>query len=212
MFALRSLSMTQWRYGLALAAKPKFRIGADVEADPKPELVGELPKLVEAPEQVIEQPQVVVDPPAVPEKPKRRKPSPESYAHLLTVSAERGKATDKAILDVLFDWERNSKARWGAIINIQHSLALRGLNLSVDTIRDHVIDLAKAGKLCVERQILDPKHTYVSGKSNIVKYLYVYLVALNGDKGERGIVDFVIRLFCESYIERDEKGRFIGLY
>lgn len=211
MLALRSFSM-QWCHGLALVAKP-CQTGEDLEADySKPEeLPVPDPEEPKAPvEPVVEQP-VVEQPVVEPPKPARRKPSPASYAHLLTTSIKKGQATDKAILDVLFDWEKNSKARWGAIVNIQDSLRLRGVRLSVDTIRDHVTALAHAGKLCLERSILDPKQTYVSGKSNITKYLYVYLVALNGDNGARGIVDFVIRKFCESYIERDEHGRFIGL-
>jgi hypothetical protein len=198
MFALRCFSM---RYGLALVTKPIVRIGAAaVGVDPKPELVRIL-------EQPVEQPVIIPLATKV-----RKKPDPKSYAHLLAASVERGKATDKAILDVLFSWEKNSVARWGTTTNIRDGLALRGINLSIDTIRDHVTALAKRDKLCIERQILDPQRNYVTGRSNILKYLYVYLVALNGDKGERGMVDFVIRYFCESYIERDEKGRFLGLY
>lgn len=188
-----------------------FCTGAEVEAEKSEPL--ELPK-PEEPKPEPLQPESTEPAKVLPlEKPKskRKKPSPASYAHLSKTSIEKGKKTDKAILDVLFDWEKNSKARWGTIANIQDSLALRDVRLSIDTIRDHVTALAKAGSLCVERQVLDPKHTYVSGKSKIVKYLYTYLVALNGDNGERGIVDFVIRHFCEDYIERDEKGHFLGL-
>lgn len=206
MFALRSLPL-QWRHSLALVTN--FCTGAEVEAEKSEPL--EPPK-PEEPKPEPLQPEPTEPAKVLPlEKPKRRKPSPESYAHLSKTSIEKGKKTDKAILDVLFDWEKNSKARWGTIVNIQESLALRGVRLSTDTIRDHVTALAQAGSLCIERQVLDPKHTYVSGKSKIVKYLYTYLVALNGDNGERGIVDFVIRYFCEDYIERDEKGHFLGL-
>lgn len=142
--------------------------------------------------------------------PVTRKPKakPKNLEALRKASIERGKKTDQAILDVLHIWEA-SPASWGAIINIQDSLALRGVKLSIDIIREHVLKLAKEGKLCVERQILDPQRKYKPGKK-LSGFLYTYLVSLNGDKGERGITDFVITKFCDSYVERDEKGRFLG--
>lgn len=177
-----------------------FMMGAIAVVDePKPDLnkdvpVGEEGKSV---------PEVVVLPVAP-----AKKRMPANMAQLRKASIERGKKTDEVILTMLHDWARNPAAAWGTIGNLQWCLEHREIKLSMDTLREHVLALAKKGKLYVERTILDPKHTYKPGKK-LRGYMYFYLITLNGDKGTRGMVDFVITKFCDSYIERDAKGRFV---
>jgi len=140
----------------------------------------------------------------------KRRVKPKNLEALRKANIERGKKTDQAILDALHRWS-TSLASWGSMLNLKLSLEISGLTLSIDAVREHVLKLAQEGKLCVERQILDPRKRYKPGKK-LSGFLYTYLVSLNGDKGERGITDFVITQFCDSYIERDDKGRFIGFF
>jgi hypothetical protein len=141
--------------------------------------------------------------------PIKTKRMPANLAQLRKVSIERGKKTDEAILSMLHDWARNSASSWGTILNLKGCLECRGITLSVDTIRDHVMSLAKKGRLCVERIVFDPKGTFKPGGKINGKYIYYYLVALDGDNAMRGMIDFVVKKFCDSYIERDDKGRFV---
>jgi len=185
-------SLTSFMGAIAVVEEPKPDLNKDVPA-------GEEGK--QAPETIV--PEVVVLPVAP-----VKKRMPANMAQLRKASIERGKKTDEAILSMLHDWARNPAASWGTIVNLKWCLEHRGINLSVDTVRDHVMALAKKGKLCVERTILDPKRTYKPGKK-VSGYLYFYLITLDGDNGARGMVNFVVTKFCDSYIERDEKGRFV---
>lgn len=145
-------------------------------------------------------------------KPKR-KVSPKSYARIRQLSAEKGKETKRRILAVLYGWATQTKYPGmigGAIINIVDSMRFAGHQISERTVRDHVLELAKANALYCERMVYDPKRTYKALKTKLpTKHNYDYWVALSGDNDERGLFEVVYYSHPYSYAgTRDNYGRF----
>lgn len=162
-----------------------------------------------------EMPQITEIVPLV--QPKQNKPkrkiSPKSYAKLRKLSVEKGKETKRRILAVLHKWATQTKYPGmvgGAIINVVDSMRLAGYQISERTVREHVLELAKANELYCERMVYDPKWTYKALKTKLpTKHNYDYWVALAGDNDERGLFEVVYHSHPYSYDgTRDSYGRF----
>ena len=145
--------------------------------------------------------------------PAKKPRNPNSYKHLTQRSRAQGKETKKRILEVLTKWadDRKYPGATGGFIDIMAEvLTCQGYPITAGTVMDHVLELAKKKDMYCERMVYDPRRTYKRKANTLPKgYFYEYYIALNGDKGERGVVEYVYYASPESqHNERDEKGHF----